>query len=83
MIKRALSDPHVRPARRLSMIKRARRLIHCVKGKPVRKQARKKGGSKTQAEKTNEPLQFDLVDFPEMELISAPEVRKIIGWLCM
>ncbi len=67
VIKRALDDPHVRPARRLSMIKRARKVCENLSRKPVKK---KRGGAK----KAEEHSKFNLADFPEMELTAAPEV---------
>ncbi len=67
VIKRALDDSHVRPARRLSMIKRARKVCENLSRKHVKK---KRGGPK----KTEEHSRFDLDDFSEMELTAAPEV---------
>ncbi len=67
VIKRALDDSHVRPARRLSMIKRARKVCENLSRKHVKK---KRGDPK----KTEEHSKFDLDDFSEMELTAAPEV---------
>ena len=78
-IKRALADPHVRPPRRLSLIKRARKLCESlsVNAKKQRKNessAKRRKPSDAGKRISKDTLRFELSDFPEMEIIPAQEV---------
>ena len=78
-IKKALADPHVRPPRRLSLIKRARKLCESlsVNAKKQRKNessAKRRKPSDAGKRISKDTLRFELSDFPEMEIIPAQEV---------
>ena len=72
MIRKALDDPHVRAPRRLSLIKRARKLCEASSKSSVRSKSSKQKSKQTK--KAEECPNYDLSDFPEMDLIVAPEV---------
>lgn len=79
-IKRALDDPHVRPPRRLSLIRRARKLCESLSANTNKS---RKNDSGTKRRKSNDAgkitwkdsSRFQLSDFPEMEIIPAKEVH--------
>lgn len=79
----ALSDPHLRPARRLSLLQRAHKLCQAgtgQKGQPnsFKKTTGKKGVSSkrrnSSLKEKNSRVTYKLSDFPEMDLAAAPEV---------
>jgi len=78
-VKTALPDPHLHPARRLSLLQRAHKL--CQSGdRPGtnRRGSTQKGRRKTPTLKHQYSSAFSLEDFPMMELITAPEVYAVI-----
>lgn len=81
MIKNALDDPHVRAPRTLSLMKRARKLCEASSKSVMRSKSSKQRSKQTK--KVDEYPSYDLSDFPEMDLITAPEVSNYFPLLCI
>jgi len=79
----ALEDPHLRPARRLSLLQRAHKLCQSSDGPATSKEKRgasnrRKSSGKIPPTKRRCSSAFTLNDFPMMDLITAPEVCKCV-----
>lgn len=78
VIKEALSDPHVRESKRLSLLQRARRICTSKQTTADNKQSKKATvGKKRRVSSTSSVdaiLPYGIADFPNMDIIEAPEV---------
>ena len=79
IVRSALEDPHLRPARRLSLLQRAHKLCQSSDGPATSREkkgvaSRRKNSGKIPPSKRRRPSAFTLNDFPMMDLITAPEV---------